>query len=848
MSREPRSSLLKQKITISYVIIILIAFIATVILYNGIKNILSIDREGSAPNQKLYLTDKILTLIYDAESDARSYYLYRKKQDLDNYVAKLNLIKKNINDCFSLCKDNIQQIRSLQNIRELLSKQQEVIQNLIKIDRQNEQDLNYQRAFDEIYIQAYELMPSTQLIFKNTIIRHDSVYHPKEKSNFFSRLKSLFSNASTTAEKNPDNIPEEKVITYDTVIQSKSMPDSLLKMMKSSLDKLKMRDNYLKSRVISTETQLLQSDRILLDKIREIVTSLETEEFTLSNNTINHSNAIINKTVISIIWLSGISFVLILFFLILIFRDISKNKLYNKTLENAKKNSDELVQVKEQFLAMMSHEIRTPLSSIIGFSEQLDKTLLNEKQKQFLGRIRMSSDFLLSLVNDTLDLLKINAGKIQLSNIRFNLEDVIRDVYQNFVLAAQTKKIEFTCECDPILNRDVYGDPLRFRQVLFNLTGNAIKFTEKGSVRISAMSLGVEKGALKIKVTFTDTGIGISKEKQSMIFEEFTQADGSVTRKFGGTGLGLAIANKIVGLSGGKITVSSALTEGSTFTIEMDFILADKSVKIVPEEKNIELKEIIKHKTILVVDDDETLLLLVSSMLTNLGIASDTATNAKEAMNKISKIGYDLILTDLNMPEMNGFELMRAIRTIDFKVPVIVITANSILDNRDKNSEFVNYLIKPFKEADLLEKIESVLFPDYKKISADNAGHNKDTKGPEILESKTYSLDEIIEFVGNEPDVVRKIVKSFVNNSLITIKEINELLPERNFKAISRKAHKLIPMYKQFHLFEIVVNLEKLENYNELNLMEPAMVSITQSIIDSSEEVIHSIENDWLRD
>ncbi len=839
MSKKQGLFLLKQKITLSYFILVLVALIAGSFLYKGIHNLLSVERLGSTPNQKLYVTNELLTLIYDAESDARSYYLFRNKKDFDNYIIKLNEIKNYINLCFTLCNDNYQQLKSLQSIRELSAKQHDVIQKLMAIDHKNQQDLNYQRALDEIYIQAYEIMPPTQLIIKNTIIRHDSIYQPKLKSNFFGRFKNLFSNSNTNPDKD-NNIQEEKVITFDTVLQSRPLPDSVVKIMKSSLDKLKMRDNYLESEVISTETQLLHSDRIILNKIREIVSSLENEELKITTGSISQSKEIIKETAKYIIWLAAISFVLIIIFLILIYRDITKNRHYNQMLETAKKNSDELVHVKEQFVAMMSHEIRTPLSSIIGFSEQLDKSELTEKQKQYLGSIRMSSDFLLSIVNDTLYLLKINAGKIRLDNVRFNPADIIRDVYKNFLLSARNKHIELIFECDPVLEQDVYGDPLRFRQVLINLAGNAIKFTDQGTVKIKAISLGQEQDKLKIRISFSDTGIGIPKEKQSLIFEEFVQSDGSVTRKYGGSGLGLAIANKIVQMSGGNITVDSTPGVGSEFIVSLDFLIAAK-----PNELS-NLKNILKHKKILVVDDDETLLLLISSMLSDLEITSDTAINGKEALNKLTSNRYDLIFTDLNMPEMNGLELMKKIKIIDPIVPIVCITANSTINDKNQNSNTINYLYKPFKEVDFINKITSVLSPQYEKLIYPDTTNGNISPHPEELEKKPYILDEIIEFVGNEPEEIKKIVKSFVANSLITINEIQELLPSGNFEVIAGKAHKLIPLFKQFHLFQVVTNLELLERYRELNLTDNNLADITKTVIYDSQKIVRIMEYDLL--
>ncbi len=820
--------------------LVLVAIIAGSLIYKGLENILLVEKLGSYPNQKLYVTNDILTLIYEAESDARSYYLFRKKQDLDNYVFKLNEMNKYINLSFILCADNMQQLKALQNIRELSSRQQGIIHKLMAIDHKNQLDLIYQRALDEVYMQAYDIMPANQLIVKNTIIRHDSIAQPREKSNFFGRIKSIFSGSNNNQDKS-NNIHDEQIVTYDTVVQSKPIPDSLVKIMKSTLDKLKMRDNNLKAEVISTETELLHSDRVILNKIREIVSSLQSEELKISADNINKSKDIISKTTTNIIWLSAISFLLIIVFLILIYGDITRNKHYNHMLESAKRNSDELVRVKEQFLAMMSHEIRTPLSSIIGFSEQLDRTDLSEKQKQYLGRIRRSSDFLLNLVNDTLDLLRINAGKIQLETIRFNLADIIRDVFNNFILTAREKSIEFTLDYDKETDNDVYGDPLRLRQVLINLTGNAIKFTDKGSVRIIAKSNGMDGEKLKTTISFIDTGIGISEEKLSLIFEEFVQAEGSVTRRYGGSGLGLSIASKIVNLYGGKIEVKSIQGKGSTFSVHIDFKI-DPSPDVKYEDKELNnIKQSIRNKKILVVDDDETLLLLISSILNNLEISSETALSGHEALNKISGNNYDLIFTDLNMPEMNGFELISKIKTINPDLPVVCITANSVIDNNVLNTEYVSYLHKPFKEIDLIKKIAGELFPDKKTILDKNKFNS--TSHPTDKEiNKPYMLDEIIDFVGNEPATVKKIVQSFVSNTLITINEMQEILPSGNFELLSGKAHKLLPMFKQFRISGITAKLEQLEQYKKLALKEKELTEITETVIKDSLGIIKLIE------
>lgn len=842
MLKDPKFSFLTHKITLSYLILGVIAVIAVFIISDGIRNILHVDESAYNPNKKLYLTNKILTQIYDAESEARSYYLFRNKKDLENYVNKVDHIRDGIDTLTLLSLKNQGQIRTLHKINELLDEQKKNIAELIKSDSKHQKDELYNRALEEVYIQAYDITPSSKVIKQNVTTKHDSIFKKADKDNFFKKVKNLFSSTDPNQEQ-ISKVVVEQHITYDTLIQPKPLPDSVVKLVKHTLDRLKQRDNYLKEKIISNETQLLQSNRILMDNLREMVSSLEREEIANSTASINKSKAIIQKTTLSVLRLGFIAIFLIAVFIIIIYRDIKRNIAYNKALKQAQQSAHDLVNLKEQFLTNMSHEIRTPLSSIIGFSEQLTHTTLNPIQETYLSTIQKSSGHLLNLVNDLLDLSKINGQKLTLEHIRFNISELIYEIYQNFNLAAHKKNIELLCSVDPSLKTDVLGDPLRLRQVLINLVGNAIKFTDYGSIEISGTAKEKPHDLLEITISISDTGIGISPEKQELIFDEFSQADTSVTRKYGGTGLGLSIASKIIKLHRGTINLSSSPGKGSTFTIHFSLEKAIKKVDLKPLASVFIDHESLKKIRILIVDDDETLILLIKTILTNGEIACETANNGNEALSYIRENHFDLVFTDIHMPDMSGFDLLKKIKAIHKDTtppPMVALTAHASDSGEYSKAGFAGHLSKPFTEADFINKLISVIWPDsVTPVSQDKPVVNNAVSN--IADYQNYSLSGILEFTGTDSNSLHKIIQSFVSSNLKTIEALKKLNCESDMEVIANHAHKMLPLFKQFQINEIASNLSRIERYKELNLGGQLLSTLCKETISASETVIHKI-------
>lgn len=368
---------------------------------------------------------------------------------------------------------------------------------------------------------------------------------------------------------------------------------------------------------------------------------------------------------------------------------------------------------KSRFLANMSHEIRTPLNSIVGFSEQLTQTELKAVQKEQVGAIRNSSVMLLDVVNDILDFSKYETGKVILEQIPFSPYHAIKDVFDSMRIQAVKKKLEFTINLD--IDSDVYviGDPLRLKQVVMNLLSNAIKFTGKGSISLSGRLFLNEYNEAQLKVSIDDTGIGINPLDQRIIFDEFAQVYYSSTKeKQQGTGLGLAICKKIIEFQGGNISVESAEKKGSTFSFEVTYQKTKK-----PEtEQSGALKtgaeeQILAGRKILLADDNALNILLASTILKKHKIAFDVAYNGKEALDLFNENEYDLVLTDIQMPEMGGMELTQKIRNsaklAKRNVPVLGVTANVMQEDRERYlaSGMNELVLKPFLEQELLEKI-----------------------------------------------------------------------------------------------------------------------------------------------
>ncbi|MGV3589551.1 MAG: ATP-binding protein [Adhaeribacter sp.] len=392
--------------------------------------------------------------------------------------------------------------------------------------------------------------------------------------------------------------------------------------------------------------------------------------------------------------------------------NITDRKKYEQELLLAKKKAEEATKVKADFISTLSHEIRTPMNSIIGITDILLKTQPTPEQLEYLNILKHSSDSLLSLINSILDLSKIEAGRATLNPHVFNLRELVNSILYSFSIKAEEKNIALKVNIAEAIPEFIYADEVKIGQVLTNLLGNAVKFTQEGSVKLTLTVISLEKDVVVVNFRISDTGIGIPEDKLSVIFEEFSQATSDTEQEFGGTGLGLTITKRILNLFNSKIDVQSEVGRGTTFSFDLKLKIAREPTKETSSDQTgansgLSLKGI----KLLLVEDNNINILVTEQYLKAWEVDYEVARNGLQAISKINQTDFDLILMDLQMPVMNGYEAAKWIRNLPEakyrQLPIIALSASakSDLDQQIKECGLTDFVNKPFKPEELYNKI-----------------------------------------------------------------------------------------------------------------------------------------------
>jgi len=458
----------------------------------------------------------------------------------------------------------------------------------------------------------------------------------------------------------------------------------------------------------------------------------------------------------------------------------------NAEIELLLKGAQEASQLKSEFLANMSHEIRTPMNAIMGMANQLGKTPLDDSQQFYLNTIHSAADNLLIIINDILDLSKIEAGKLAIENIAFEPKLIVERVMQVMMHKAQEKGISLTNSfCDAQLSPILIGDPYRINQVLLNLISNAVKFTEKGNVDISCGVVHDQGDDQVVQIIVKDTGIGMDKSFVKNLFQKFSQEDESVTRRFGGTGLGMSICKQLVELLGGTIQAESEKGLGTTVTCVLPF-KKGKTEDLPVKENTIISSTILEGRKILITDDNEINRLVASTILKNYGAITAEAINGADAVEKIRQSDFDIVLMDIQMPEMDGIEATRIIREeISKTLPVIALTALAIQGDEIKfrNAGMNDYLSKPFEENKLLRVLarwlDKVIVPE-----VEPAKHVK-------KDARLYDLSKLKDIARGNDAFIDKMIQMFIHQGPESVKEIIDAHNARDYQKVNKTAHRL---------------------------------------------------------
>ena len=495
--------------------------------------------------------------------------------------------------------------------------------------------------------------------------------------------------------------------------------------------------------------------------------------------------------------------------------DVTDRVQLESALRKSKDEIEKTAKIKEQFLANMSHEIRTPLNAIIGFSEILRSSKLTPKQEEHAKIITRSGENLMGIINDILDFTKIEGGNVTLEKVPLSIVDINDSVKKMFLKIAEEKQIELKVFSEIDIPACVNGDPVRITQILVNLVGNAIKFTKSGSVRIYTTIVSQTPDTFMLEYRIEDSGIGIPSDKLEVIFDRFVQAEDNTTRKFGGTGLGLSIVKNLVKLMSGEISVKSEFNKGAEFRVLIP--LQKSTDSQIDEYKNQQKKIEYTHiknmgeLSILLVEDNRMNQQYVSTLMQQLDIHCDIADSGLMAINMLTENTYDLILMDIQMPEMDGYEATGIIRKeMKIEIPIIALTANATATDHEKclKCGMNAYISKPFKPKDLYDKIAEITVGKTRVDSTNLNGSKSDVKQ---LNVNYFQLSHLKEQVNGNMKVVKQLIDIFMEDIPRDFILLEKAISSVDYRSIESISHQLVSTFSIIGIAPAIKLLKAME-------------------------------------
>ncbi len=809
-----------SKVVFGYILLISIAVCSVAYIYRIVRQVAGEEQPDSTSRRKVYYVTNTLSLLY--ESEALGQLVGIPDNDLTHFNRTLNKAHQNMDTLRVLISD-LQQQAKIDSIDMMLEQKRRNTLNLLETWNEANAERLYTENIEKV-IAIQDTVAERVELQDRIHIKKDTVVIPQKRRGFFRRLAEAFSPS-----KQDTNIVVNttREIVSDTLLNAFSPSDTIVSVLKSIQDSVAGQRKQLIDLLMVRAANLRYNNSVITSKINQMLRDIEEEEVNASLERMTKKQDLLRETSHLIAGIAIISVIIAVLFLFFIGRDISRSQYYRLQLEKAKQYAENLLRSREKLMLTISHDIRAPLSSIIGYIQLLLNLHPDERQRYYLENMTGSSNHILSLVNDLLDFHRLESGRMEIHRVPFNVATLFNEIYTSFKPLADAKKLQFVMNLkDRFMDKAYVGDPIRIRQIIGNLLSNAIKFTQEGRVVI-VVSINENEPVYQLSVIVCDSGPGIPTEEQDRIFGEFTRLP--ETDEEEGFGLGLSITHKLISLMGGELSLQSTLGKGSDFTVILPLSLSDIPVQSPTQEReNGSAVYTFDKRDIccLLVDDDPLQLALTEELLKQSHVKVVCCTNPHSVPELLKNTLFDAIITDIQMPGMDGFHLLDMIRTSGIqgteKVPVIALSA-SVSKEHDHylDAGFTAFLNKPFTATQLISLLNKLLTIN--------------------LEVKTeLNFSSLTAFAGEDKEASASILHTFSEETNKSIVLLQEAKSKHNREEVARLSHKLIPLFTMLGANTLVQQLRLLEK-NDEELSDTGWMHLLSEVIEQAVVIVKQV-------
>ena len=788
------------KIAFGYILLICLLFGAIGYIHQQMTLLTTPTGLEETISNRRKTTHQIVTQLYEAEIIGQTLRIGRLNE-YPKYKRAMKEASALIDSLQQLLTDTLQQMR-LDTVRSLLRNKEQNMVLVLEAMKQSPTDELYRQQLDSLIMQQDSILSSTHVRRRAVTHRNSYTIHHKPKK-FFRRLADVFSPGKPDSTQ-VDNIIQEEYT--DTIDEAYNPVDTIATMLTSIQHKVFQTRQESMRTLDARINQLRIAGGRVSQRVNQLLDNIEDDEQKAMEVRIAHEQDIRQQAAWTMATIAILAVLLVLIFFTIIWRDITRSNHYRKELEKAKLYAENLLVAREKLMLTITHDIKAPAGSIIGYIDLLIRLVQDRRQQFYLHNMKSSANHLLDLITSLLDYHRLEAGKMDIHPVTFNPHELFESIYTSFLPGAEKKQLTLNFEENIPRTLNLEGDPFRIRQIAENLISNALKFTSQGSITIQ---VDYEQNRFTFRVE--DTGCGMSIQEQQRVFQAFTRLQSAQGQE--GFGLGLSITKKLVELLNGEITIESAPGKGSMFQV----VLFLPKVTKAPITQVETLSDDKKQWRILLIDDDRIQLNLTEVMIYdlfnhaqhNIPPVIKCCTQPEELFKLIASETFDIVFTDIQMPAMNGFELLQKLRSLDVpqakNIPVIAITARSDMDETDFCTQgFAGCLHKPFNQTELLKIFKTHMQEDWKGNTVQTDSKLSDTEC-------TYNFSPLTAFSGDDPAAAHEILETFIGESTKNYERMKQALSNKDMADLCNVAHKMLPTFTMIEARKAIPALQWLE-------------------------------------